>query len=261
MKKIFTILFILLNAYICGSISSSQEKKAVLFRFKQKPRDVFTINGNTKVNYYQNNVLKSQSNSKWSSVQKALQKTSRGIKFSYDFGSRKKSGKTNTGRGEFIRNDSGKMYFDKNAFYPQSTGTPAFPDKKISISNFWEKPGEEIIDFRSIGIKKPFRLKFNARYRYLKNKTLNGRKHAVIQCFYVVNKNLNNLIHVPGYSRVRPRYLKPARLIGKYERIYYWDIKNGYWTRMIGKINFILTFTNALTIEWKSRVIASQRKK
>ncbi len=260
MKKY--ILLLLIISFMSGIFPLySYHDKGVLFRFKQRAGDKFVVSGQTTVDFYRDNVLKVKTGSEWMSVNKALGRTRNGLRFNYVFQSKKKSGKVSTGTGTYIRNYLGNMYFNETAFYPQSTGTPAFPNYRIKKLHYWEKPGQEVINFKNLGIRNPYRLKFNARYRYLKDQIINGRKHAVIQCFYVVNKNLNRQIHVPGYSRLRPRYFMPTRLIGKYERFFYWDIEKGYWTKMTARINFLLSFTNAIHVEWKSLVIAKQAKK
>lgn len=260
-KAVIAVKIVVMVLIYSNNLFSVRNRK-IHFRFKDNKNSKYVINGTSNLHFYRSNVLRLKSKSKWISNQSVIKKINSSYKFSYTYTSKNiRTGKLLRGTGTFIRNSRGQMQVNQNSFYPQSIGTPSFPSNAVQHKGEWKAKGTEVLDFRKIRVSKPIRLNFNARYRYLKNLSINGSKIALIHCFYIVNKNFRRRIYPPGQVRAGVyRGMKPARLIGYYERYFYWDINKGYWVKMKGSINLILTFTNGVTVEWKSKVDAKMKK-
>jgi len=153
------------------------------------------------------------------------------------------------------------MNIADDAFQPQSLSTPSFPDIPVSVSDYWEAEGSEILDFRKIRIENAIRMNFSAGYKYLKDEMINNVKCAVIKCFYIVNENTSTPVTHFIRGRVAPQsQFNLSRIIGRYERIFYWDIKSSYWTKMEATITLIGIFNNGLVVEWKSEIKSTMNK-
>lgn len=257
---IISNIFIIL-CFAHTDIVSSEENNSVKFRFKDNVGDLYVINGQSEVQSFKFNRSLGIKRTKWISKQKAKKKVNNYLLFSYYYKSTRRNRTITEGNGEFKRNSLGQMQSSALSFFPQSLGSPSFSKDAKKVNHFWERPGIEKIDFRKIGIPNPINIRFNARYRYLGNKVLNGKKVALIQEFYISNLNFNKRIYIPLSRMYHPiRRLIPARLIGYYERLFYWDNEAGYWKKMTAKINFILAFTNGTIFEWKGKVMATMKK-
>jgi hypothetical protein len=257
-KRFFFLLFIFIMS--SGIYSQSRSQEGVLFRHKIKTGSRYKIEGTSNIKFFKSNVLAKTSVVEYEAQLRAKEKKPEGMLLSYFYQSKdKNSGKLiSKGEGSVLRS----MYSDilahnQGAFFPKSIGVPAFVNKKISIGRMWEAPVREIIDFRNIGIETPFVIKAVARYRYLGVKVIDGKKYDIINVFYIANVNTG--ARITGAPSGDARFF-PARLTGYYERTFYWDNREGFWIKMDSSVNLILTFTNALSVEWEISGGANQHK-
>ncbi len=252
---IFTISIKLEKNFAAESNVPPVQTESVLFRFNDNAGDIYTIKGISTLKFYMNNHLRQNAVSHWESLQKAMGQTNTGMKFSFSYKSTRQGNETANTSSEFIRKSTGEMLVNSESFFPQSVSVPTFPAEPVKVGHSWESAGEEVIDFRKLGTSEPFRLKFHARYVFKGFESVNGKRLAVIHVFYVVNDNRQRRIYTPVFGRTggEGSYL-PARLMGYFERHFYWDMEQNYWKKMDASINFILTFTGGVTVEWESRV-------
>ena len=252
---IFSVSIELEKNFAAESGVQPVQPESILFRYNDNTGDVYTIKGISTLKFYMNNNLRQNAVSHWESLQKALGQTDKGMKFSFTYKSTRQGNETANTSSEFIRKPTGEMLVNSESFFPQSVGVPAFPSEPVKVGHSWETAGEEVIDFRKLGTPEPFRLKFHARYVFKGFENVNGERLAVVHVFYVVNDNRQRRIYTPAFGRTggEGSYM-PARLIGYFERNFYWDTVQNYWKKMDASINFILTFTGGVTVEWESQV-------
>jgi outer membrane protein OmpA-like peptidoglycan-associated protein len=118
----------------------------------------------------------------------------------------------------FDRDSRGRLNIDGAYFMPVVRDVPVFPAGDLQAGDAWQAEGCEIHDFRdSFGIPEPYRISFTADYRYLGNRTWEGREFPAFSVSYRID---DSPPAVPG--RIWPR-----RITGASDQILYWDRELG----------------------------------
>ena len=176
---------------------------------------------------------------------------------------------------EFWRDTQGRYTIDDKFYMPVVRDVPVFPDRDIAPGEMWRADGHEMHDLKSYGVTKAYRIPINARYIYVGDRIVNGRKAALFSITYVFNHYGN--IDLSGYIRkanaVLGRYrndpqqyqiLKtqyedelsrmqkaPQRISGSCIQLYYWDIEAGLPLTMSEDFHFIFHLLNNEVHEFK----------
>lgn len=103
----------------------------------------------------------------------------------------------------FTRDRFGVYTIDDTYFMPVVRDVPVFPDKSISVGEEWTFKGHEAHDLRrAFDLKTPYKVPFEAHYKYLGVVEKDNRKLDLIQVYYeleftVKSKNLNSMDENP----------------------------------------------------------------
>jgi outer membrane protein OmpA-like peptidoglycan-associated protein len=118
----------------------------------------------------------------------------------------------------FDRDSRGRLSIDGAYFMPVVRDVPVFPAGDLKAGDTWQAEGCEIHDFRdSFGIPEPYRISFTANYRYLGNRTWEGREFPAFSVSYRIDDR----------PPAAPGRLWPRRIIGASDQILYWDRELG----------------------------------
>jgi outer membrane protein OmpA-like peptidoglycan-associated protein len=115
----------------------------------------------------------------------------------------------------FERDALGRMSIGDRYFMPVVRNVPVFPGRELKTGENWNAEGHEMHDFRtSLGIEKPYRIPFNARYVFLGEREWKGARYPAFSVSYRIDYDGPP---VPG-ARVWPR-----RIQGASDQTVYWD--------------------------------------
>lgn len=122
---------------------------------------------------------------------------------------------------EISRDKFGKYILDDDAFMPTVRDVPIFPDKDLQPGDKWNAEGAEVLDLReNYNIEKPYRIPFDAEYRYLGPQEINGETFHLIEVYYDLSyrypKSEQKNENTPIYT-----------MVSSYQ-VLYWDLEKGY---------------------------------
>ena len=176
---------------------------------------------------------------------------------------------------EFWRDRLGKYTIDPDYYMPVVRDVPIFPVKDIKPGDMWQAPAHEVHDLKEYGITKAYRIPITARYIYVGDREVDGRKLALFSISYVFshygNINLDEYIKnastdLARYRNDAARYTKlkqnyqyriermsraPQRISGSCIQLYYWDIEKGLPVNMSEDFHFIFHLLNGEVHEFK----------
>lgn len=118
----------------------------------------------------------------------------------------------------FDRDPFGFLTIDDQYYMPVVRNVPVFPDKDLEIGETWLLPGHEMHDFRDgFGIEDPYRIPFNAEYRFLGPKEWKGKMYPAFSVSY-------RIFSEPPAAN---GYVWPVRIMGASDQVVYWDAELG----------------------------------
>jgi outer membrane protein OmpA-like peptidoglycan-associated protein len=121
-------------------------------------------------------------------------------------------------RSVFDRDSLGRLTIDGAYFMPVVRDVPVFPGGNLEPGDAWRAEGHEVHDFRdAFGIAEPYRIPFVADYRFLGERSREGRDYPAFSISYRIDSSPPP---VPGR-------LWPRRIIGAYDQVLYWDRELG----------------------------------
>lgn len=154
-------------------------------------------------------------------------------------------------RSIFTRDKYGVYTIDDQYFMPVVRDVPVFLDKEVKVGEEWFYKGHEAHDLRrTFDLKTPYKVPFNAHYKYLGVSEQNGKKLDVFQVYYelsftVPSKTLNNADE------------NPETTTGFSSQLIFWDNEKGsidnyrenFKIEIITNMGNVLTFTGTAHAE------------
>ena len=145
-------------------------------------------------------------------------------------------------RSVFERDSLGRLSIDGAYFMPVVRDVPVFPAGDIKAGDTWRAAGYEIHDFRdSFGIDEPYRISFTVDYKYLGNRTWEGREFPAFSVSYRINDS-------PPAVQGR---LWPRRITGASDQILYWDRELGQSRAYEESFRMIFELSDGSTAEYR----------
>lgn len=143
----------------------------------------------------------------------------------------------------FTRDRFGVYTIDDEYFMPVVRDVPVFPDKEIAQGEKWNYKGHEAHDMRKMfGLKKPYKVPFDAHYTYLGIVNQDGKKFDVLQVYYEMSFS------------IEPQYLSnagetPQTTRGFSSQLIFWDSEKGVIDHYVEsfEISILTTYSNVLT--------------
>jgi outer membrane protein OmpA-like peptidoglycan-associated protein len=122
-----------------------------------------------------------------------------------------------------------------------------FPGKDVKEGESWSAQGYEIHDFRkSFGIEEPYRIPFEAHYKFLGRREWKGESYPVFSVSYRV------FFEPPPVSgRIWPR-----RIMGASDQLIYWDTEIGQAVAYDESFRMIIELSNGMVVEYRGRAEA-----
>ena len=119
---------------------------------------------------------------------------------------------------ELLQDRLGYMTVGDQYYMPMIRDVPVFPNRRLNVGDTWSAPGLEVHDFRdSYGIEEPYRIPFNANYRYLGEREWQGANYHAFSVSYRVFFEPQ-----PVSGKTYPR-----RIQGASDQVIYWDVDRG----------------------------------
>ncbi len=178
---------------------------------------------------------------------------------------------------EFWRDRLGKYTIDPDYFMPVVRDVPIFPERDIAPGEMWQADAHEVHDLKEYGLTRAYRIPIRARYIYVGDREIEGRKLALFSITYVfshygdinlddyvsqANRDLQKYRRDPArYAAVRQQYeyrlekmrRAPQRINGSCIQLYYWDIEKGIPVSMNEDFHFIFHLLNGEVHEFKGK--------
>ena len=144
----------------------------------------------------------------------------------------------------FDRDSNGRYTIGAEYWMPVVRDVPVFPDEPLAPGDEWSAEGEEAHDFRdAFGIPDPYRIPFIARYRYLGEKELEGRKLPAFSVSY-------RIFEEPAPpARRGARW--PTRIMGASDQIVYWDRDLGQPAAYEEDFRIVFELSDGRTVEYR----------
>jgi len=176
---------------------------------------------------------------------------------------------------EFWRDRLGKYTIDRDYFMPVVRDVPIFPEKDIAPGEMWQADAHEVHDLKEYGLTSAYRIPIKARYIYVGDRVIEGRRLALFSITYVfshygdidldqyvtrANQDLAKYRNDPArHATLRQRYeyqlermrRAPQRINGSCIQLYYWDIEKGLPVSMNEDFHFIFHLLNGEVHEFK----------
>jgi len=143
----------------------------------------------------------------------------------------------------FWRDGRGAYDIDGSLFMPVVRNVPLFPEGDVPVGGTWTAEGSEVHDLRrSFGVERPFGYPITVSYSYLRRETRDGIDCAVIRISYTVFHKVSAM----------PRTTKtwPARVVGRSEQTYWWDIANRRPVFDEESFDFLFTLASGDEVEY-----------
>jgi outer membrane protein OmpA-like peptidoglycan-associated protein len=142
----------------------------------------------------------------------------------------------------FDRDASGILTIDDQYYMPVVRNVPVFPDKNLEIGETWTAPGHEVHDFRDgFGIKEPYRIPFNAEYKYLGLKEWKGKMYPTFSVSY-------RIFNEPQSAN---GFVWPVRIMGASDQTVYWDREMGQTAAYHENFRMIFELSSGDTFEYR----------
>ncbi len=214
---------------------SGQADEAVLFRFKFKKDDQSRVLSTVEENVYVNGRLNHKATilNRISSVVTDVNKAGDGkceAVFMTSESSTGSYGKNYVWGQEydsiFTRSPLGKYDIDDIYFMPTVRDVPLFPENAVKPGETWSSEGHEAHDMRiTFGIDKPFKVPFNAEYKYA------GKEYDAEQdkTFHLIEVKYNLYFEspVPSTALSGEDLNYPAVTMGHSSQKIWWDNEKG----------------------------------
>ena len=121
---------------------------------------------------------------------------------------------------EFWRDARGLYDISPAYLVPIVRNVPRFPDREIKPGDTWVFPGEEVHDMKAdFGLEVPLRVPMTVYYKYLGDKTLDGKVFKEITVSY-------DIFARTSYTR-GPKGYYPVRMSGSSRQVLLWDLEAG----------------------------------
>ena len=147
---------------------------------------------------------------------------------------------------EFERDRLGRLTIDREYIMPVVRDVPVFPGRDLQPGDKWSEAGEEVHDFREIGIKDPYRIPFIANYTFLGDREWKGKMYPAFSVNYEIRST-------PAAIRGS---VYPRRIIAKSNQIVYWDSNLGQPFAYTETFQHRLEFSNGVIFEFKGEAEA-----
>jgi outer membrane protein OmpA-like peptidoglycan-associated protein len=176
---------------------------------------------------------------------------------------------------EFWRDAYGKYFVKPAIFMPVIRDVPVFSKDDIRPGGMWQAEGHEVHDYNNYGLTGGYRIPFNARYVYIDDTVIDGKRIARFSITYAINHSIGIDIekhrqdaisalsrhHIGSaeYNRLREQQERdwallqqaPHRVIGSCAWLYYWDVDARLPHSYTQDFHFILMLVNGNTLEFK----------
>jgi outer membrane protein OmpA-like peptidoglycan-associated protein len=142
----------------------------------------------------------------------------------------------------FDRDLLGRLKIDSRYFMPVVRDVPVFPGRDLKPGDTWTAPGHEMHDFRdSFGIAEPYRIPFEANYRYLGTRIWKGVEYPAFSVSYRISNQ-------PPAVRGR---LWPRRITGASDQIVYWESRIGQARAYEESFRMIFELSDGTIVEYR----------
>lgn len=270
-SKIFVVIFVLfsiLPATWAQNIETTDEgpKK---FEYKYKENDSYRILSTVEEDVYINGFLHHKSEilnrisvkvhsvdeDKMTAINEGTFMTSENAVLSLN-SSNKAFSYGEEYKSTFSKDRFGVYTIEDNYFMPTVRDVPVFPDREIKYGDEWTYEGHEVHDLRrSFGIEKPYKVPFNAQYKYLGVYRIqdpeNGQERILdlFQVYYEMSFSLD-------VSKLPAKNVDtPYKTTGFSSQLIFWDNDKGTIDHYIESFRIELTTTlgNVLTFIGNAR--------
>jgi len=144
---------------------------------------------------------------------------------------------------KFLRSERGIYTIDSKYFMPVVRNVPVFPEKDVKEGESWSADGEEVHDLRAnFGVDKAFHFPVHVNYRYLGNRTVDGREVAAIKIDYSVFYKVKGTEDYTGNV--------PRIITGTSSQVYYFDNNMGKPHSYREEFDFIFHLASGDYVEW-----------
>ncbi len=156
---------------------------------------------------------------------------------------------------EIFRDKLGTYILDDDAFMPTVRDVPVFPGKNLKPGDTWTAEGAEVLDFRDqFNIQEPYRIPFDATYRYIGPQIINQKEFHLIEVQY-------DLMYK---SPVEPRLednIPVVTMVNSSQKLY-WDLEKGYLDHYTEDYNMIMetSFGDRIEFSGKSTAVTTNFK-
>ncbi|MDR2734613.1 MAG: OmpA family protein [Spirochaetota bacterium] len=112
---------------------------------------------------------------------------------------------------EFWRDIYGKYSIHPEIFMPVVRDVPLFTKQDIAPGAVWQAEGHEVHDLKGFGLERAFRIPFTARYRYIGERTIEGKRIALFSIMYNCNRESGiDIIRYTQEARSQLERLRPG---------------------------------------------------
>lgn len=275
----------------CGLLAASSAH-AVTFRWAVEKGVTYKVISYVYEEKYRNSKLHSIVDIRNKALLKAINVASNAAEYAGDFYYyERKLGATNTPFAlkqvyptRFWRDELGRYQISDKYYMPVVRGVPTFPTNDIKPGAMWRAPGEEVHDLKHYGIKGAYRIPIDARYIYVGDEMVDGRRCAKFSITYIFThlgkvklqqfvKRANRLLRkyrrqprlYRRYKQILQQKLSmmqaaPKRISGSLIQLYYWDIEARLPLRMSEDFHFVFHLFNNEVHEYKGHSMAEFRK-
>lgn len=150
----------------------------------------------------------------------------------------------------FWRDALGRYRIADEYYMPVVRDVPVFPGRSVSVGDTWTAPGEEVHDFRdSFGLSAPYRVPFEATYRYVGEREFLGKRYPAFSVSY-------RIFHEAPEPDA-PVGVWPYRLMGASDQTVYWDANLGQPAAYQERFRFLVELSNGRSVEYRGEATAS----
>jgi len=175
---------------------------------------------------------------------------------------------------EFWRDIYGRYNIHPEIFMPVVRDVPLFSKEDIAPGSVWQAEGHEVHDLKGFGMERAFRIPFTARYRYVGERTIGGKRIALFSITYNCDREsgidiirytqdarskLERLrLGSPEYTEFHDRMKKdldrlmsaPRRVRGSCKQYYAWDITERLPYSLTEEFHFVFDLINGENYEF-----------
>jgi outer membrane protein OmpA-like peptidoglycan-associated protein len=176
---------------------------------------------------------------------------------------------------EFWRDVYGKYFIAPDKVMPVIRDIPLFSKNDIQPGAMWQADGYEVHDLKNFGLAEPHRIPFTARYNYIGDRVINGKRMALFSIMYVANHSVGIDLNkfrqdaraalsryragTSEYNTLKEQQdrtldllqLAPQHVSGSCMRLYHWDIDARLPYSTTEDFDFIFTHVNGDVYQFK----------